>query len=475
MSQTRSTALISAITVGCMSVALSSCLRPIMFTGSDGDAGSVQSDARDDLAAPDATLIDATTVDVAATDATSIDVPGIDVPGIDVPVRDVVATVDRPVIDVLPPPDAGPCLGSRITRLALGNAGACIVRSNSSMWCWGAIPNPVTPIADRSYLPRRVLSTSLVTDVAISDQATCALTGLNEVLCWGPNTNGQAGSGDAGSYATANTLIDSGVTQIAASPVHVCANTGGSLACWGLGGAGRIRGAAGNYASAVSWSTIAGAATPLRQISHSATAQGFIDQSNNLFTWGANSNGQIGSGELSAVTDPMARSIPNVEQIAMGAVHSCLLTRGGQILCAGPNTRGAVAPGQPTTNSYPTFNTISSAFFSAVAVGGSATQLAFTCAISADQLQVQCWGSNASGAIGQPPSPGANGITTVMSRGDGFKLIGAASAYACAVSRDDRVFCWGDNATGQVAPATISPSDSSTIIPTPVEIPLPCM
>ena len=72
----------------------------------------------------------------------------------------------------------------------------------------------------------------------------------------------------------------------------------------------------------------------------------------------------------------------------------------------------------------------------------------FSCYRTRDE-NVFCWGLNSSGQLGRegdPILPQANQLTAEQVRGlDSIRLLALGDAHACALGRDGRLFCWGEN------------------------------
>jgi alpha-tubulin suppressor-like RCC1 family protein len=144
-----------------------------------------------------------------------------------------------------------------VQQLSVGAAAACALVKNASVnevWCWGLNASRQLGTGDatnRKY-PTKILGLTNPTQVVVtrswqgggSDQdGVCAVDGDN-VLCWGPNYEGQAGTGDATNPVTVPTKVKlmgavtplSGITRIYPGHGRVCAlHTGNTVWCWGNG------------------------------------------------------------------------------------------------------------------------------------------------------------------------------------------------------------------------------------------------
>ena len=76
-----------------------------------------------------------------------------------------------------------------------------------------------------------------------------------------------------------------------------------------------------------------------------------------MWTWGANTNGQLGDGATVTRAAPGHVSGPSlVEWIAAGAAHSLAVERGGAVWAWGDNADGQLGDGTTTRRTLPTPN-----------------------------------------------------------------------------------------------------------------------
>jgi alpha-tubulin suppressor-like RCC1 family protein len=160
---------------------------------------------------------------------------------------------------------------------------------------------------------------------------------------------------------------------------------------------------------------------------------------------GAGGTGGTGGGGAGGTggTGGMPVDIPVVEQLALGATHTCVLGTNGGVWCWGDNTYGQL--GQPVSGAS-----------NPVKVTGLPTATALTagyyhtCAVA--QGEAYCWGRNdfgqAAGAGEVVASPTPVGISSALG-------IAAGDSHTCATTRE-ATFCWGDNSAGQLGDGTFS-------------------
>ena len=176
--------------------------------------------------------------------------------------------------------------------------------------------------------------------------------------------------------------------------------------------------------------------------------------------WGSNSHGQLGDGTR------IDRATP-VDVIGLGAgaisvtagdLHTCAVLGNGGVKCWGSNRHGRLGDG--STIDRPTPVTVSgyATGVSDVAAGG-----AHTCAVTAGGA-AQCWGSNATSALGSFGSDSATPrqVTNLTS---GALRLNAGLFGTCAVTNAGAALCWGfaGNTGGpSSAPQPVSGFSSAT-------------
>jgi serine/threonine protein kinase/alpha-tubulin suppressor-like RCC1 family protein len=190
-----------------------------------------------------------------------------------------------------------------------------------------------------------------------------------------------------------------------------------------------------------------------------------------IHCWGANRDGELGTGDLRAVgDDETAESAvlldfgdPVKDVIAAGdreASFTCVLTQPGDVRCWGANKHGQLGYGH--TDSIGDEKPVGPQHPPPVQVGGEVKELAagaskfasHVCAILADD-SVKCWGSSKFGMlgyghtneIGDDEIPATVGPVQV---GGTPMEISAGKYNTCVVLDDGKLRCWGWNSVGQL-------------------------
>jgi alpha-tubulin suppressor-like RCC1 family protein len=185
------------------------------------------------------------------------------------------------------------------------------------------------------------------------------------------------------------------------------------------------------------------------------------------FCWGNNNLGQVGAGSFSAVvTRPTAVAGGHTfSMLSAGSTFTCGIGSGGDVFCWGDNTYGQLGSGsQGVAQNIPTPVNFGGMFgpFRSVTAGSKGS----ACAIAVNGF-AYCWGLNYQGVLGR----GGGAAVPVNNTGDPFhpggfnplprplltsaiyQQISIGSGVACGMTTTGAVDCWGDNLMHQLGNA----------------------
>ena len=173
-----------------------------------------------------------------------------------------------------------------------------------------------------------------------------------------------------------------------------------------------------------------------------------------VYCWGRNSKGQLGTGDTVDSLEPVKAELPEPATfLSAGSFHTCALLLSGSVYCWGASEFGQALPQLGEQTAIPTPAAVEGLF-------GEVTSLALgeghSCAVtaSADASTVRCWG------VGFTP-PISEGIF------DGGVAAAAGAFFTCSLDQAGSVSCVGENGQGQCgvsAPANVT---------TPAQVALP--
>lgn len=182
---------------------------------------------------------------------------------------------------------------------------------------------------------------------------------------------------------------------------------------------------------------------------------------------------QDGSDENNGQTPPVSTpdasectETPCITAISMSSNFACALSDEGAVYCWGANAKGQTGTGTPSDGG------LESAVRAPRRVVGlsGVTQIVaaneFACALT-ENSSVYCWGSNSDGIIATP-GDSAPHPTPTERQGFTAKVARLSGGYyhACAEMADGELMCWGWNPRGQVGPTGITTDvETPTLVP----------
>ena len=140
--------------------------------------------------------------------------------------------------------------------------------------------------------------------------------------------------------------------------------------------------------------------------------------------------------------------------------HACAITTAGSAYCWGDNSSSQLGD-NGSGNSSTAIEALTAATTPLTKVRSIAAGGEHTCAaVSFDTTGnegIYCWGKNDKGQLGDGTTTDRGYATVVDETNSGlnsattwFTQVVAGAAHTCALRTDGAVFCWGDNASGQL-------------------------
>ena len=247
-----------------------------------------------------------------------------------------------------------------------------------------------------------------------------------------------------------------------------------SLAAWGANSSGQL----GNGSTTASTTPVAVAATGLlagRTVV--ASAAGFshslaLCADGTVAAWGSNSSGQLGNSGTTSSSVPVAVTATGVLAgktviaVAAGNAHSLALCDDGTVAAWGNNSDGQLGNGNTTSSSKPVAVTATGVLAGktviAVAAGTSHSH-----ALCADGT-VAAWGANTYGQLGSGSTTASSTpvgvVTTGVLAGKTVAAIAAGDSHSLALCSDGTAVTWGYNSTGQLGNGSTAPSSSPVAV-----------
>jgi alpha-tubulin suppressor-like RCC1 family protein len=291
---------------------------------------------------------------------------------------------------------------------------------------------------------------------------------------WGKN-NGDLGDGGTASRSTpvavsTTSPAPSMYTDISGAGDHSCGvGDDGQAFCWGSGAYGEL--GTGNFSSVttpVAVTTAGGLPDTYKAVGAGEYFTCGLGTDDSAYCWGNNDEGQLGDGSTTTSSNPvpvLAGASPGqFKALAVSAFTACALGIDDRAYCWGYGAFGN--RGDDTTTRRATTPVAVSipggttGTYASIAAGDHRT-----CAVTAAGA-AYCWGEGGNGGIGN----GANAnvaVPTRVSAGQSsglFASVVPGGGQTCGISLDDSAYCWGDNSSGQLGDGSTTRRSTPTAV-----------
>ena len=289
--------------------------------------------------------------------------------------------------------------GKNIVAVAAGGTHSAAITDSGELWTWGYNDDGELGIGDTTdrHAPVKVsVNGQKIVAVAAGFWHTAAITDSGELWKWGYNSNGQLGIG--------------GTTNRHA-PVKVSANGQKIVAV----AAGRLHTAA-------------------------------ITDSGELWTWGYNSDGQLGIGDTTDRHAPVKVSVhgQKIVAVAAGGYHTAAITDSGELWTWGYNSNGQLGIGGTTNRHAPVKVSVNGQKIVAVAAGRDHT------AAITDSGELWTWGYNSIGQLGIGGTTNRHAPVKVSVNGQKIVAVAAGRDHTAAITDSGELWSWGYNGNGRL-------------------------
>ena len=282
--------------------------------------------------------------------------------------------------------------------------------------------------------------------VTLGMQSTCALRADSSLWCWGSNSYGQILLSSTSNRLTPVQVPGAAWGQVSSGQTHSCAvRIDGTLSCWGNNASGQL--GAATVALSMVQTEVAGG--PWQSVSTGSYQTCAVMADTTLKCWGDNTNGQLGVGDTFQRNSPTAVTGQGYIQVSTNYLHTCAVKQDGTLWCWGLSADLQV--GDSSLSSFVLPTQIAGTDWVQVSTG-----LYHTCALKKDAT-LWCWGGNYSGQLGNATFPVISTSKTsapMQVAGATWKSVSAGQSHTCAVALDGTLWCWGENSHGQLGDKT---------------------
>jgi len=314
-------------------------------------------------------------------------------------------------------------LESGVAKLYGGYGHRCVIKTDSTAWCWGSNSYGQIGTGEIGYggsqsavvpapVPVQGLESPPVS-MGLGYYNTCAILANGSTKCWGSNYYGQIGNG-----SNALTELDPLPTGLSAL-------------------------------NPLDWGEI----NSFHKIDVSDNHVCAISETDHVWCWGYDSYGQVGVGDVATKRiRPREVFLPDAARdVAAGVYFTCAIIDTGEVYCWGTSRKGQVGDGSDNY-SNPTPQKVSG-IGNAVSISAGSDH---ACALLADG-RVMCWGAGDYGQLGngilataRQPVLALNGKSDVIE-------VRAMKERTCVLDASRRITCFGYGATPRDGEVTLRP------------------
>lgn len=183
-----------------------------------------------------------------------------------------------------------------------------------------------------------------------------------------------------------------------------------------------------------------------------------VNEKGNVFTWGDNSYGQLGTGSFMTEESPVkVEGVTDVIAVATGAYHTMALTANGNVYTWGRNTYGqlgnnciGIVNSPARIEGIPPVKSISAGAFHSLAIGLDG--------------KLYGWGNNTDGQLGGVKSEhvvnesdeilGKRVLTPAQIIPSDVAFVSGGGNFTICIKNDGFVYAWGNNDYGQLGDGT---------------------
>lgn len=367
--------------------------------------------------------------------------------------------------------------GGSCGAITSGYSRTCAIGSDDKAYCWGR--NDSGQLGDGSSSIRT--TPTLVLDgespgafkmlVTTGDYHTCGIGSDDKAYCWGANTNNQLGDTTTSSRSTPVLVVNGAgpgtYKSITEGSIHTCGiGTDDKAYCWGANNQGQLGNNA--YVNSGSPVLVVNGASP-GTWKALAAGNGFtcgIGTDDKAYCWGLNNNGQMGDNTTAG--KPLPTLVVNgagpgtYKAIDLGNAFTCAIGTDDKAYCWGVNSNGQLGDTSTSQRNLPTLVVNGAGPGTYKSINGGWNHV---CAVGSDD-KAYCWGYNYYGMVGDNTTVQKTSPTTVLNgAGPGtYTSVTAADYHSCGRGTDDKLYCWGFNATSQLGDSTVTQRNTPVLV-----------
>jgi alpha-tubulin suppressor-like RCC1 family protein len=346
-------------------------------------------------------------------------------------------------------------------KISAGEAHSLAIDKNGKAWAWGSAQNFALGNANQFTAQSTPIAVGFTSQtfckISAGYRYSTAIDKNGRAWGWGGNQQGNLGDG---TITNQNQPV-----SVAGAVKTFCEISAGQLHTTAIDKNGRVWGWGNNDWGQLGNNSVTSERTPISvlgdvktfcQISTGKTAFTLsIDKNGRAWSWGINSNGQLGDNTTTSKRTPVS-VLGNVKtfcKISAGDNHAAAIDKNGRAWTWGSNTNGQLGDNSILSKNTPVSVYGTKTFCEISASGG--TSYRYTLAVDKNGA-VWGWGSTFGAFLGDGTILSRITPVSVLGNVKTFCQITSGAVHTIAIDKNGRVWGWGGNGNGRLG-------DNSTI------------
>ncbi|WP_280230948.1 RCC1 domain-containing protein [Nocardia cyriacigeorgica] len=242
-------------------------------------------------------------------------------------------------------------LAGRVQQFSIGGATVCAIAGDSRAYCWGAGENGELGNGGftSSLTAVEVTGVESAEQIAVGVRTACSINSGAEVYCWGKDLTTEANGAVNPVPIHVSALDGSGYISLDSSSDTGCAiNKSRKAICWGNNYEQVITEERGTTHAAY---TEVASSHRFRMVDVDSTHICGVDESNELYCWGANDSGETSPGGPSYISPLSPAKVElgqEVVDVSVGSQITCATLADQTFMCWGKNNSNSISPYYPS-------------------------------------------------------------------------------------------------------------------------------